>query len=160
VRGLQGEELMGDIYRLTWEMVRQRELVKYMNADPLFYSNTTQTVPNSRIPHEDWYELSKETDDPWDQYHQLCAWAKADEQFVRNVRLDKAVSEPIWVPVEEEGDRRAYDVGRDAMLASRPGTVVERGTVDPTDPAHLRDAGYFECCEMWGGHDEHCPDGN
>lgn len=92
---------MADIYRISWEMVSGGALVKYMNADPLFYSNTTQTVPNSQIPDEDWRSISREDTNPWSQYHQLQAWAKADEQFVRNVRLEKATSEPHWVPVED-----------------------------------------------------------
>lgn len=92
---------MSDVYRITWEMVSQGVLHKYLNADPMFYSNTTQTVPNSQIPDEDWLPISKESTSPWDQYRQLRAWAAADQQFVRNVRLERCASEPVWVPVED-----------------------------------------------------------
>lgn len=82
-------------YRLSFEMVNMTELWRYSNADPLQYKNTTQTVPNSQIPDEHWYLVSKETDDPWDQHGQLKAWADADEQFVRKVTLEQA-GEPAW----------------------------------------------------------------
>ena len=93
--------VIGEKYRITWEMVNQAALPKYFNADPRFYSNATQIIPNSRIPDEDWHEIRRETTDPWDQYRQLKAWADAGEQFVRNVRLEKATTEPVWVPVTD-----------------------------------------------------------
>lgn len=88
------------IYRLSWEMVNLQELWRYSNADPYVYSNTTQTVPNSQIPDEHWHPVSKQTEDPWSQYHQLKAWADADEQFVRDVRLEQQAREPRWEPAE------------------------------------------------------------
>jgi hypothetical protein len=48
-------------------------------------------------------------------------------------------------------DRRAYDVGRDAILAE--------ATRTPIPDQGERDAGYFECCESWGGHSEDCAAG-
>lgn len=84
------------MYRLSWESVRLNALWKYSNADPTFYKNTTQIVPNSQIPDEDWEPVSRETDDPGGQWHTLKAWADADTGFVRNVVLEKAVSEPTW----------------------------------------------------------------
>ena len=47
-------------YKLTWEMVAVTKLGKYSNADPMVYAHTTQTVPNSQIPDEDWHEKSVE----------------------------------------------------------------------------------------------------
>jgi hypothetical protein len=86
-----------DIYRVLFETVSQSALYKYCNANPTFYKNVTQTVPNSQIPDEDWYEVKgHETDNPWQQYNQLKKWDRADEQFVRNIRLEKLVSEPRW----------------------------------------------------------------
>ena len=87
---------MSDYYRLSWEMVGQRSLRLFCNADPLMYKNVTQTVPNSQIPDEHWHPVSRETSDPWSQYHQLKAWADADKEFVRNVVLEKQDSEPSW----------------------------------------------------------------
>lgn len=83
-------------YRIRWEAVDLRHLARYSNADPMFYENTTQIVPNSRIPDEHWHPVSRETDDPWDQYGQLREWADADTGFVRNVVLEEQVSEPQW----------------------------------------------------------------
>jgi hypothetical protein len=90
-----------EFYRLSWEMVDMRSLHLFSNADPLYYKNTTQTVPNSKIPDEHWHPVSKETSDPWSQYNTLRSWAEADKQFVRNVRLERQVSEPRWEPVSE-----------------------------------------------------------
>jgi hypothetical protein len=86
-------------YRLSWENVRQGQLGRYMNADPTFYKNCTQTIPNSQIPDEDWYPVSTETDDPWDQYDTLRKWAAADTQFVRDVRVEEMTAPPTWEPV-------------------------------------------------------------
>lgn len=91
---------MPEFYRLSWEMVKQRSLRHFCNADPLLYKNVTQTVPNSEIPDEHWDPISKETSDPWSQFTTLRKWADEDRQFVRNVRLEKQVSEPRWEPVE------------------------------------------------------------
>ncbi|GEM_PF-6868278 len=87
---------MSEMYRLSWESTDIRELWRYSNADPLTHKNTTQIVPNSQIPDEHWHRVSKETADPWDQYRTLKRWADADEHFVRNVVLERMVSEPHW----------------------------------------------------------------
>ena len=93
-----------EIYRVRFESVDQHALRKYSNADPLLYKNTTQTVPNSQIPDEDWHEVAgHETDNPWQQYNQLRAWEAADREFVRNVRLEKLVPERRWEPVSDRG---------------------------------------------------------
>lgn len=86
-------------YRIKFELVRQAALARYSNADPLFFTNTTQTVPNSQIPDEDWYEVtSRPTDNPWDQYRNLRLWDSQDTGFVRNVRLEQNTEEPVWTP--------------------------------------------------------------
>lgn len=93
-----------EIYRVRFETVYSDALRKYSNADPAMYKNTTQTVPNSQIPDEDWHEVTgHETDNPWQQYNQLRAWEAADKEFVRNVRLEKLASEPKWEPVNDRG---------------------------------------------------------
>lgn len=92
--------IMTDTYRLSWEMVGVQHLHLYCNADPRHYSNVTQIVPNSAIPDEHWHKVSRETDDPWGQRDALRAWAAADIEFVRNVVLEKMVSEPAWSVVE------------------------------------------------------------
>ena len=95
------------IYRVRFETVAQGALRKYCNADPVFYKNTTQLVPNSQIPDEDWYEVTgHETDDPWQQFNQLVAWETEDREFIRNVRLEQLVSEPKWEPAQRFGDTR------------------------------------------------------
>lgn len=89
-----------EFYRLTWEMVGLSHLALYSSADPMYYKNTRQVVPNSDIPDEHWHEVSKTDSNPREQYDTLKAWADADTGFVRNVRLERQVSEPRWEPVE------------------------------------------------------------
>ena len=89
-----------DLYRISWEMVNLSEMYRYSNADPFLYKNTKQTVPNSQIPDEHWHPVARETTDPWQQYSSLKRWADADDGFVRNVRLEKAVhAEREWTEV-------------------------------------------------------------
>lgn len=91
-----------EIYRVRFETVSQQALRKYSNADPLMYKNTTQTVPNSQIPDEDWHEVTgHETDNPWAQYNQLRKWDAEDREFIRNVRLERLVSGPGWEAVDD-----------------------------------------------------------
>lgn len=88
------------IFRIKFELVESDNLYKYSSADPRTHKNTIQTVPNSLIPDEDWKEvITHETDDPWQQYNSLKRWEAADREFVRNVRLERLVSEPRWEPV-------------------------------------------------------------
>jgi hypothetical protein len=90
---------MSTMYRISWEYVDIKYLYLYSNADPMFYKHTTQVVPNSQIPDEHWHLIQKETDSPWSQYNQLKLWADGDIQFIRNVKLYKAISEPEWEEV-------------------------------------------------------------
>jgi hypothetical protein len=84
-----------------FETVSQGALVKYCSANPLYYSNVRQTVPNSQIPDEDWYQVTgREIDDPWTQYENLKKWADEDREFVRNVRVEQQVAAPQWELVE------------------------------------------------------------
>jgi hypothetical protein len=89
-------------HRLTFETVGTQYLGLYSNADPRWYSNTTQIVPNSEIPDEHWHEVSRvaELADLEDQYRTLKGWAEADAEFVRKVRLEQLVAEPTWVEVQ------------------------------------------------------------
>jgi len=101
---------MNDLYRLSWEMVRPSRTWAYSNADPTYYKNTTQVVPNSEIPDEDWRPISKETDNPWAQYDTLKLWADSDFGFVRNVRLERMVGEPRWEPVVRTSGHRGRHI--------------------------------------------------
>lgn len=87
-------------YRLSWEMVGQSSLRLFCNADPVFFKNVTQTVPNSQIPDEHWHPVEKITNDPWQQYDTLRRWADEDREFVRNVRLQQREA-----PARNEGWR-------------------------------------------------------
>lgn len=88
------------MYRIVWEMVDLRQLVRYSSADPSLYKKTKQTVPNSLIPDDHWHVVTRETDDPWDQYATLKEWSDGDREFVRNVRVEKMTTSPSWKAVE------------------------------------------------------------
>lgn len=45
-----------------------------------------------------WHSTSKITDNPWQQYNQLKAWAESREQPIRNVKLEQR-----QVPLPDEG---------------------------------------------------------
>lgn len=89
-------------YRILFETVYQDRLKLYMNADPWYFRNVSQTVCNSQIPDEHWYATVSESDNPWDQYLTLRKWASEDAHFVRNVRLERLVSEPVYEVVTDE----------------------------------------------------------
>jgi hypothetical protein len=100
-----------EIYRVLFETVNQSALSKYCNADPVMFKNTTQMVPNSLIPDEDWHPVEgRATDNPWQQYNQLRLWEAEDREFIRNVRLQKMTSEPQWEEMPRE-------LRRDVLLA-------------------------------------------
>jgi hypothetical protein len=83
-------------------MVRAGRLHKYCNADPRYYSNTRQVVPNSQVDERDWHLISKQVEtleEVRTQYETLLQWAKEDREFVRNVKLYEA-GEPVWREVE------------------------------------------------------------
>lgn len=86
-------------YRLSWEMVAPQLMHKYCNADPMMYKNVTQVVPNSQIPDEDWHRVENESSDPWDQYNTLKRWAEEGAEPIRNVKLERQISEPRWEEV-------------------------------------------------------------
>jgi hypothetical protein len=89
-------------YRIRFEAVKLTCLSKYMDADPYLYDNATQIVPNSQIPDEDWYEIiTPLTDNPWSQYRTLKEWNAKDCEFVRNVKLERWISEPQWELINE-----------------------------------------------------------
>lgn len=92
---------MANDYRLTFEMVAPQLLHKYCNVDPRFYSNVTQTVPNSQVPDEDWHEVERvgERESISNQFDTLKEWADADKEFVRNPKMYRLVSEPKWEEV-------------------------------------------------------------
>lgn len=89
-----------EIYRVVFETVRQDRLKEFLDADPATHRGTSQTVPNSQIPDDAWFEVEgRATDNPWGQFYTLRKWAGEDREFIRNVRLERLVLDnPVWVP--------------------------------------------------------------
>lgn len=87
-------------------MVSPHTLGQFSNADPTYYENTTQIVPNSEIPDEHWHPVSRETDDPWSQYKVLKEWSDQDREFVRNVLLEEQTAQPTWRPVQDHNEEQ------------------------------------------------------
>ncbi len=89
------------MFKLKWEMTKIDKLYKYSNADPMQYKNTTQIIPNSQIPDEDWKKVEKEDDiSIMSQFKTLKRWEESDYGFVRNVKLYKMVNKPKWEEIE------------------------------------------------------------
>ena len=89
-------------YRVSFETINPHRLGRYSDADPTFYKNTTQLVPNSKIPEEEWRLVSRVTDDfvsAMSQYENLKKFHDADTGFVRNPRLEES-SEPEWKEIK------------------------------------------------------------
>lgn len=86
-------------YRILFETVYQGRLKEFTNVDPLYHRSRQirQVVPNSEIPDDAWHEvIAGPTENPWDQHATLVMWAAEDRHFVRRVRLEKLVTEPVW----------------------------------------------------------------
>lgn len=93
-----------EIYRVVFETVHTHRLAEFCDCDPATHHSRDvhQIVPNSQIPDDAWYEVKgRETDSPWQQYDQLRQWSAEDRQFVRNIRLEKLASPPVWEPVSQ-----------------------------------------------------------
>lgn len=89
------------IYRVVFEVVGQASLGLFTEYDPALSKGHRQTVPNSQIPDEHWHKVEgRPTSEPWQQYNQLRQWDKDDKEFVRNIRLEQMVSEPVWAEVK------------------------------------------------------------
>lgn len=86
-------------YRIVFETVDTMRLKEFTNRDPALYRSrdVKQVVPNSEIPDDAWHEVITEpTDDPWERHAVLVTWETQDREFVRNVRLERLVTEPVW----------------------------------------------------------------
>jgi hypothetical protein len=92
-----------EMYRLSWEIVQLGSLWKYSNADPSFYKNTTQTVPNSQIPDDEWERITKLDSNPHSQYNKLKEWSDSEIGFVRNVTLVKVLVTEMVVDSNPHG---------------------------------------------------------
>jgi hypothetical protein len=80
-----------DIYRIIFETVN---LARYPEVEKL---------PNSQVPDRYWHEVTTNaTDSPWSQYYTLRKWHREDKNFVRNIRLERMVSEPVWESFEPQ----------------------------------------------------------
>ena len=82
---------MKQIYKLEFESA---QLDKWYQR-----AVTGINIRNEDIPDAMWEKVSRETDNPWQQYNQLRTWVREDTQAVRNVKLYKMVGEPIWEEV-------------------------------------------------------------
>jgi hypothetical protein len=89
-------------YRILFETVDTMRIREFTDRDPALYHSRDvhQIVPNSEIPDDAWHQvITNPTEDPWDQHATLVIWATEDREFVRKVRLEQMVSEPVWEEV-------------------------------------------------------------
>jgi hypothetical protein len=90
-------------YRVRFETVDRDRIAEFCNRDPAKYHSrdVRQVVPNSEIPEDAWHPVTGiPTDHPWDQYSTLRLWAAEDREFVRNVWLERLVTEQVWEEVQ------------------------------------------------------------
>ncbi len=88
------------IYKVCFQLVHPiGEGSQFYNE----YGKPTESPGN--VPDEFWGDVSRETSDPWQQYHTLKEWAANGEHLIRNVRLLKAEASE-WVPVENPAEER------------------------------------------------------
>lgn len=85
---------MSTIYKLEWE------IVPVTVGGVQFYQNDDPVCKPSEVPEVYWTKVSKQTDNPWQQFNTLKKWADTGEQLIRRVRLFEAANEPQWKPVE------------------------------------------------------------
>jgi hypothetical protein len=89
-------------YRILFETVNTDRLKEFTDRDPATHHSRDvhQTVPNSEIPDDAWHQvITDPTEDPWDQHAALVMWAAEDRDFVRKIRLERLVTEPVWEQV-------------------------------------------------------------
>lgn len=84
------------IYKLEFETVSP------CGAGYKFYANDEPICKPDEVPDEYWSKVSRDTDNPWQQYQSLKKWVETGEQLIRNVNLWKMDSEPKWTLVEEK----------------------------------------------------------
>lgn len=84
---------MNEIYKLEFEVVSA------IGRGVQYYRGEMPICKPVEVPDEFWSKVSKQTDNPWDQYNTLKKWAETGEQLIRNVRLLKATSLPKWEAV-------------------------------------------------------------
>jgi hypothetical protein len=85
---------MNDIYKLEFETVNP------LGRGRRYYGCDKPICPPEEVPDEFWSEVSRETDNPWQQYNTLKEWASNGQHLVRKVRLSKMISAPEWELVD------------------------------------------------------------
>lgn len=84
---------MPELYRLSWEMVPVGNRRLQLIADG---------VPAERVPDEDWHSVERvgvaETG-VLTQAATLADWQATGQPYVRRVRLERQVQQPVWEEV-------------------------------------------------------------
>lgn len=83
------------IYKLEFETVSP------CGAGYKFYANDEPICKPDEVPEEYWSKVSRDTDNPWQQYQSLKKWVETGEQLIRNFNLWKMDSEPKWALIEK-----------------------------------------------------------
>jgi hypothetical protein len=83
------------IYKIEWEMVSP------IGSGAAFYANERPICRPEQVAEEHWHRVTRETDNPWQQYHTLKAWAENGRELIRKVHLFVA-NETTWRPYGQE----------------------------------------------------------
>lgn len=73
-----------DQYRLAWE---SPSLIDCETAEAQYGEHVWPRFDWDSLTS--WHRTEKITDNPWQQYNQLKAWAESREQPIRNVTLER-----------------------------------------------------------------------
>jgi hypothetical protein len=83
------------LYRLAWEMPSAQVV------DAIEQAQGPGVWPGYDWSTLDWHRVENISEDPFRQYRTLQQWALSKEQPIRNVVLERQVSEPVWETVDD-----------------------------------------------------------
>lgn len=90
---------MSGRFRVSWEM--PPPTVVAFEYEDRYGPGIWRTLTDQQWDALPWHPVVNETDDDscLDQYRQLKEWAETHEQPIRNVKLERQVSQPAWEEV-------------------------------------------------------------
>lgn len=87
---------MNELYRLSFDTIDANMI------DYCAFQYGEECWPLIDFKNLRWHTVRKETTSPFTQYDQLKRWAQSHEQPIRNVILERLVTQPVWERVENE----------------------------------------------------------
>lgn len=95
VAGRSIKQPAAELYRLSWEMPPA------VVIDRVEAQRGPEIWPSYEFDTLTWHRVETITDNPHGQHETLTRWAENHEQPIRNVKLEKLATKPVWVVVED-----------------------------------------------------------